>query len=118
MTATFDKERRQLDKLTIEEMTADQCELRGQLAIDRLDPDAFASGLRYSSAAIEKDPNLPHPIALALVAFQSANVMGYDEVAHGYFSAVPGWCAAAALLSEDHSLLRLALAVTTYAQIA
>ncbi|MGR3615586.1 MAG: adenylate/guanylate cyclase domain-containing protein [Paracoccaceae bacterium] len=117
MTATFDNERRQLDKLSVADMTANQCELRGQLAIDRLDPNAFATALRYSSAAIEKDPSLPHPLALALVAFLSANVLGYDTVARDYAKDVPGWCAAATPLAEDHSLLQLALAVTTYAQL-
>ena len=116
MTATFDNERRQLDKLTIEEMTANQCELRGQIAIDRLDPDAFAMALKYSSAAIQKDPSLPHPFALALVSFLSATVMGYDHVAQKYVKLVPSWCSAAAPLVENHSLLRLALGVTTYSQ--
>ncbi|WP_300072028.1 adenylate/guanylate cyclase domain-containing protein [uncultured Ruegeria sp.] len=116
MTATFDRERVQLDKLTIEDMTASQCELRGQLAIDRLDPDAFASALEYSSAAIRKDPSLPHPFALALVAFLSATVMGYERVAQKYATSVPSWCSAAAPLAENHSLLRLALGVTTYSQ--
>lgn len=116
MTATFDNERRQLDKLTIEDMTANQCELRGQIAIDRLDPDAFATALEYSSAAIQKDPSLPHPFALALVSFLSATVMGYEEVAQKYASSVPSWCSAAAPLVENHTLLRLALGVTTYSQ--
>ncbi|UWQ92408.1 adenylate/guanylate cyclase domain-containing protein [Rhodobacteraceae bacterium M382] len=117
MTATFDSERRQLDKLSIADMSANQCELRGQIAIDRLDPDAFASALKYSSAAITKDPSLPHPFALALVSYLSATAMGYDEVTEQYASSVPMWCAAAAPLVENHSLLRLALGVTTYSQL-
>ncbi|MFD1158835.1 adenylate/guanylate cyclase domain-containing protein [Roseovarius aestuarii] len=116
MTATFDSERLQLDKLAIEDMTANQCELRGQLAIDRLDPDAFASALEYSSVAIRKDPSLPHPHALALVSFLSATVMGYENVARKYAKSVPSWCSAAAPLAENNSLLRLALGVTTYSQ--
>ncbi|WP_353313828.1 adenylate/guanylate cyclase domain-containing protein [Shimia sp. NS0008-38b] len=116
MTATFDSERRQLDKLSIDDMTAHQCELRGQIAIDRLDPDAFASALEYSSAAIQKDPSLPHPFALALVSYLSATVMGYEQVAQKYAQFVPAWCSAAAPLVENHSLLRLALGVTTYSQ--
>ncbi|WP_390911066.1 adenylate/guanylate cyclase domain-containing protein [Pseudosulfitobacter sp. SM2401] len=116
MTATFDTERRKLDKLTIDQMTSRECELRGQLAIDRLDPDAFASALKYSSAAIEKDPAAAHALALALVAYLSAAVMGYDEVNERYTASVPAWCKAAAPLAADHALLHLALGVTTYAQ--
>lgn len=116
MTATFDSERRQLDRLAIEDLTANQCELRGQLAIDRLDPEAFATALKYSSVAIEKDPSLPHPFALALVSYLSATVLGYEDVTKKYADAMPSWCATASSLIESHSLLRLALGVTTYSQ--
>ncbi|MEP2030879.1 MAG: adenylate/guanylate cyclase domain-containing protein [Paracoccaceae bacterium] len=115
LAAIFDTERRKLDKLTIESMTANQCELRGQLSIDRLDPEAFASALGYSSAAIEKDPESADALALALVAYLSATVMGYDEVTEQYAAQVPVWCAASLPLASDHALLSLALAVTSYA---
>ncbi|MEP2533266.1 adenylate/guanylate cyclase domain-containing protein [Shimia sp.] len=117
MTATFDNERRQLDKIAIADMTANQCELRGQIAIDRLDPEAFASALKYSSAAIDKDPTQPHPFALALVSYLSATAMGYDEITQEYAKSIPAWCAAAQPLVGNHSLLRLALGVTTYSQV-
>ncbi|WP_295512970.1 adenylate/guanylate cyclase domain-containing protein [uncultured Sulfitobacter sp.] len=116
LATTFDAERRKLDKLSIDQMTASECELRGQLAIDRLDPDAFASALKYSNAAIEKDADQPTALALALVAYLSAVVMGYDEVSQPYAACVPGWCKAAAPLAADHPLLNLALGVTTYSQ--
>jgi Tfp pilus assembly protein PilF len=116
LAAVFDFERRQLDKLTVAEMTANQCHLRGQLALDRLDPVAFASALQYSSAAIEKDPTSPHALALALVAYLSSVAMGYDDVNKAYSTAVPRWCKAATPLAADHTLLNLALGVTIYAQ--
>jgi adenylate cyclase len=116
LAAAFDAERRKLDKLTIDQMTANECELRGQLAIDRLDPEAFASALKFSSAAIEKDAGAANALALALVAYLSAAVMGYDEVRGPYAASVPLWCQAAAPLAADHALLHLALGVTTYAQ--
>lgn len=116
LTTTFDTERRKLDKLSIDQMTARECELRGQLAIDRLDPDAFASALKYSSAAFEKDPGAAHALALALVAYLSAVVMGYEEVCAPYTASVPDWCRDAAPMAADHALLNLALGVTTYAQ--
>jgi adenylate cyclase len=116
LSALFDAERRKLDKMSIDEMTANECELRGQLAIDRLDPEAFAQALRFSNAAIEKDANSPHAIALALVAYLSAVVMGYHAVTDPYARRVPEWCAKGAPLAGDHALLSLALGVTTYSQ--
>jgi adenylate cyclase len=116
LAATFDAERRKLDKLSIADMTAEQCELRGQLAIDRLDPEAFAAALKYSSAAIDKNEGAANALALALVAYLSATVMGYDEVSAPYTASVPAWCRAAAPIAADHPLLHLALGVTTYSQ--
>lgn len=116
LAATFDAERRNLDKLSINQMSAAQCELRGQLAIDQMNPEAFSSALRFSSAAIEKDPHAPNALALALVAYLSAVVMGYDDVSRPYAACVPAWCRAASPLAADNPLLHLALAVTTYSQ--
>lgn len=116
LSATFDAERRQLDKMPIDEMSANQCELRGQLAIDRLDPEAFSAALRFTSAAIEKDPNSAHALALALVAYLSAMVMGYHEITDPYSRKVPEWCERAAPLAGDHALLSLALGVTTFSR--
>jgi adenylate cyclase len=116
LAAIFEGERRNLDKLTVAEMSANQCELRGQLALDRMDPQAFASALRYSAAAIDKDPSSPHALALGLVAYLSSEAMGYDDVNKLYAGKIPRWCAAATRLASDHALLNLALGVTTYAQ--
>jgi adenylate cyclase len=116
LTATFDTERRKLEKLTIDQMTAKECELYGQLAIDRLDPEAFALALKYSNAAFEKDQSAAHALALALVAYLSAAVMGYDEVNLPYKASIHAWCRAAAPLAADHALLNLDLGATTYAQ--
>lgn len=116
LTATFDTERRKLAKLSIAQMTASQCELRGQLAIDRLDPDAFGAALKYANAAFEKDVTAANALALALVAYLSAVVMGYDEVSQPYATSIPVWCKAAEPLAVDHPLLNLALGVTTYSQ--
>ena len=116
LASVFDAERRVLDKLTLEEMSANQCELRGQLALDRLDPGAFADALTYSNAAIQKDPESPEALSLALVAYLSAAVMGYDAVTEPHARSVPKWCAAAAPLAADHAHLHLALGVTAYAE--
>ncbi|MEO0379009.1 MAG: adenylate/guanylate cyclase domain-containing protein, partial [Pseudomonadota bacterium] len=116
LAAVFDAERRVLDKLTLSEMSANQCELRGQLALDHLDPDAFANALTYSSAAFEKDPQSAPALALALVAYLSATVMGYDAVTAPHARSVPKWCAAAEPLAPDHAQLHLALGVAAYAE--
>ncbi|MEO9574619.1 MAG: adenylate/guanylate cyclase domain-containing protein [Tateyamaria sp.] len=116
LAAVFDAERRVLDKLTLEEMNSNQCELRGQLALDRLDPNAFDEALAYSSAAIEKDPQSPEALALALVSYLSAAVMGYHAVTEPYARSVPKWCAAAIPLAPDHTHLHLVLGVTAYAE--
>ncbi|MFL4470689.1 adenylate/guanylate cyclase domain-containing protein [Tateyamaria armeniaca] len=116
LAATFDAERRVLDKLSLEEMSANQCELRGQLALDHLDPDAFADALTYSSAAIEKDAQSAPAYALALVSYLSAAVMGFDAVTAPHARSIPKWCAAAAPLAPDHAHLHLALGVTAYAE--
>ncbi|WP_299724781.1 adenylate/guanylate cyclase domain-containing protein [uncultured Tateyamaria sp.] len=116
LAAVFDAERRVLDKLSLPEMSANQCELRGQLALDHLDPEAFAAALTYSSAAIEKDPASAPALALALVSYLSAAVMGFDSVTAPYARSIPKWCAAAAPLAPDHAHLHLALGVTAYAE--
>lgn len=116
LASVFDAERRALDKLTLEEMNAHQCELRGQLALDHLDPTAFDAALAFSTAAIDKDPDFAPARALALVSYLSAAVMGYDVVTAPYARSVPKWCAAAAPMAADHAHLNLALGVITYAE--
>ncbi|MEM6371803.1 MAG: adenylate/guanylate cyclase domain-containing protein [Pseudomonadota bacterium] len=116
LAAVFDAERRKLDRLSLQEMSVNQCELRGQLALDRLDPQAFADALTYSCAAMEKDAQSAPALALALVAYLSAAVMGFDTVTAPHARSVPKWCAAAAPLAPDHAHLHLALGVAAYAE--
>ena len=115
LAAVFDAERRALDKLSLLQMSSNQCELRGQLALDHLDPNAFADALTYSSAAIEKDPLSAPALTLALVAYLSAAVMGYDTIIAPHARSIRKWCRAAAPLAADHAHLHLALGVVAYA---
>ena len=90
LAAVFDAERRVLDKLSLPEMSARQCELRGQLALDHLDPAAFAAALTCSSAAIAKKCGFRPGLCLG------ADVMGFDAVTAPDARSIPQWCAEAA----------------------
>jgi len=110
----LDLEKRKLLGKSLDEMTAQECNLRGLMEFEVVSRDSTAASLKHYAAAIDKKPAFAEAYADAILIFLSAQAMGLMNVIRPYASQFDGWLQAATPFAVASPILELALATVHY----
>jgi len=110
----LDAERDKLADVSLEEMTAAQCELAAQLHFALVDNEAFETTLRFASSAIKKDPQFADAYATAIVSYLSGVASGSTKATEPYRHCLDNWIEAATPLALAHPRLDLVVGIAMY----
>jgi tetratricopeptide (TPR) repeat protein len=112
----LDVEKSKLSGKTINEMTAEECNLAGALSVEAFDRGAFARALRYNASAIDKGACRATVYADAIGWVLASHSMGMSEVTAPYAQQYERWLAAARGLVEESPDLKVIVGISDYRQ--
>lgn len=110
----LDLERREILDKSLDDMTAQECNMRGLMEFEVVSRDSTAESLKYYAAAIDKKPGFAEAYADAILMLLSAQAMGLKDVVELYAARFDGWLQAAAPFASASPMLDLAIATANY----
>lgn len=109
--ALLDHERSCLASKSLDEMSAEECNVAGLLNIELADWNAISNCLKYQAAAVERDPTFAEACSDAIVAYVSAGSIGYTDLVELYGEQFGQWMAGAGVHVEASPMIELALGI-------
>jgi len=110
----LDLEKRKLLDKPLNDMTAQECNMRGLMEFEEVSRDSTAESLKYYAAAIDKKPGFAEAYSDAILMLLSAQAMGLTDVARLYMTRFDDWLRAAAPFAAASPMLELAIATVKY----
>ena len=110
----LEAEKSKLSNISLEQMTAPQCEHYAQLFIGSMDGQGFSVAMRYIDAAIEKDPKFVDAYATAILFFLAAISADLAEEVAPYSDRFNNWISAARPYRSSHALLDLLIGLSDF----
>ena len=109
----LDREKQRLAAKPIDQMSAEECYLNGNLWFALVDRQSMRQALTHYSAAIEKRPDFVRAYCAAIVQYHSSRSMGLTDVVSDFADAFRGWLVAAEPLAATDPMLELYIAIAT-----
>lgn len=114
LEALLDHERSRLAGKSLNEMSAEECNVAGLMSVELVDWKAMAKALEYHCAAVEKDPSFAEACSDAIVYYISASSVGYADLVEQYRKPFEQWIAGAGVHVKASPMIELALGIALF----
>lgn len=105
-----------LSAVPVDELTAEQCVLRGMIAWTGAAVDSYEEAMSYHARAIAAKPDLAPAYAEAIWTMNGANTYDLRTELAPYYEKLPEWVEAGRRMSGQNPTLDLSVAVADYYQ--